>query len=367
MKKLKYFAVLMAAVLLVSTGCGKKLSAEERLETALNKLNELESFTVDVNVDAEAEGTEVEVDLSMKAEKDKKDEAKLYLAADMNVEADGEEIGVDFETYVLVGEEEASIYAYSETLLGDWYYMSFDAEDVGLELDFNDNEKVDMDVFKSIKEVSTKEKGLTKYEVKIDGDEVELEEDVKAYFYVDKKDNLVKIELDLTDISGDLTSLTGTEDVEFEKFDLTIELSKFNDTKVKLSDDAEDATELTEEDLETLLSMFMGGFDSDYDSDYDYDYDYDYEEETDEDWTAEDILDDIMLSGGMQCDSTGAYTVDFSNYNNEISWLEDTYSISRVTSGAITYNDSCEYEITTPFVIDGLTCSLDEYEYAVCE
>ena len=370
MKKVRNFAILMLSVLLVATGCGKNsnMSAEDRLEKALNNLNKLDSFTVEMKVEAEAEveGEEavIDLDLTVEAETNKKDEVNMYLAADLTAEAAGEEVAFDFETYILANEDEAGIYAYSEEFLDDWYFLELDADDMDLDFEFNDDEEVDMDSFKKIKEVKSDDKKLTKLEVKVDAeelssDELEVEEDVKMYFYIDKDNNLVKIEVDLTDM------MESQEEVEFSKFDMVMEFSKLNDTKVKVDEDIEeDAIELTEEDLEELVYSLMGGFTVE-DEDYDYDYDYDYEDLTDEDWTAEEIYDDIILSAGMQCDNK-AFVVDFSNYNDELRWVEDTYDMSRVTSGAITYTEDCDFEVTTPIVIDGLTCEEVDYE-TICK
>lgn len=357
MKKLKYFLVLMLVGILSLTGCsvGKKLTVEERLEKALNNLVDADSITMKAKVDAKSYGDKMNLDVTLKGAKADKG-LDLYLGADLSMSIDGDKEEYSLEGYLLSGKKKIELYFMVEDVIDDWSYIKLDLdelEDEGIKFDFDFDEiedlKVDMDIFKRIKEVET-EDGITKIKATIDADEIEeLEdydiEDVEVFFYIDKNNNLTKIELDLLD-------LINLDD--FDKYKVTISFSGVNDTKVKVPSDVKDDAE--EIDLEELLEELFSLESTIYGYDDDDDVDYD----------AEDIFYDIILSSKIETCSNGEFEVDFSNYKDELYLYDDEYDIKRIESGVIKFSpkgEECSFEITTPIVIDGKTCTrINEYE-----
>lgn len=349
MKKLKYFSILMLVGLLTLTGCemGKKVSNEERLEKALNKFSTVENLTMDVSLNAKKDSQEANVDATLKIAKEKKG---YNIFAKFNAELDEEKINL--ETYVLEGKENFDVYFTADD--ESWLYMDLAKDELNeADLDIDEleskTEKVNMKVFKKITEVKSNKNGITKLKAVVnakkfnDEYDANLEENIVLYFYIDKKDNITKIEVDLTDFVKDIDSM-----------DLTVKFNKIGSTKVSVPKDVKEASE--EINFEDLLTSLIGTISGDFDIDP---ISGNNGNNTDS-YDATDIYYDILLSADVETDcSEFNYVVDFSKYNKELFLYDDEYDVSRVTAGVMTFNESCEYEITTPFVIDGKACSGD--------
>lgn len=369
MKKLKYFSVLMLVAILSLTGCsfgGKKLSAKEKLEKALINLAKADSFTVKLSVKGEVEDNDVDGSLLLKVAKDG-DYYNLYLG--LEASSDMLDDDLEMEGYLLTSKKNTQLYL---NLGGyDWSHIKVDNDelDEAANVDVSDYAKgvdekeikSDLKKLKSVKEGKTKD-GLTEIIVTVDKDDVadsgyELEKDVKFSVWVDKDNNLAKIDIDPAQF-GD----------EAEDLKLTIEFKKINDTKVKVpSDVKEDAEDVEiEEFVGSLMQMFgFGDYTDDYDDDYDDDDDVDYDNDK---YTSDKILYDILLSAGIKTCSSGDFKVDFKDYHDELYLYDDEYDIKRIEDGELTFTkaengSSCNIEVTRPIIIDGKTCTVTDMDY----
>lgn len=360
MKKLKYLTILMLVGLLTLTGCGgKKLSPEERLEKALNNFKSAESLTLKAKFNAKADDTNVKMNMNVKVAKAKKG-YDLYLGVD----AENNDEDISLEGYLLTSKRKIDLYFMMEDYVDDWTHLKLDLddlEDMGLDtddIDLDDLEdyEIDMDVFKKIKEGKT-EDGITEIIATIDSDELdnlgsignfELEKDLKVSFFIDKNNNITKVEIDFAEL---------IDSDEIDKAKMTIEISKINDTKVKVPSDVEDDAE--EIDLEDLISELFSTYSGQGVTPT-------VDPTTTDDYDAEDIFEDIILSAKIKTCSDGDFTVDFKNYKDELFLYDDEYDIKRIKEGVIKFTkngDKCNFEITTPIVIDGKTCSrINEYD-----
>lgn len=360
MKKLKYFTILMLVGLLTLTGCsvGKKLSPEERLEKALNNLASAESLTAKTKLRVEGDGNKLNFNMNVKAAKNKKG-YDLYIGADVMANIEDEKQDYSLEGYLFTSKKAFDLYFMIEDYQDDWAHLKIDVdelEDMGLKIDslvFETDIDVDMDTFKKIKEGKT-EDGITEIIATVDADEIDgfgeykLEDDLKVSFFIDKDNNLIRIEVDLVDIINS---------DEVDKAKLTVDISKINETKVKVPSDVEDDAE--EIDLEELITELFGTYNN-------QSVTPSVKPSNTDDYSAEDIFDDIILSSKIKTCSNGDFEVDFKNYKDELFLYDDEYDIKRVSAGVIKFTkngDKCDFEITTPIVIDGKTCSrVNEYD-----
>lgn len=365
MRKLKYFSVLMLVGLLTLTGCslgGKKLTVEERLEKALVNLASADSFTAKLSLEGEADGEDMDISALLKVAKDKNN-YNLYF----NVEASADMLDDDIsiESYLLTSKKSLDLYL---KLGYNWDHLSLDNSDLedGFNLDVSDLEDIDpkeikdaVKQFKKVKEGKTKD-GITEIIVTIDSDDIEdmgyeIDDDVEVSFFVDKKNNLTKIKLDLSDYSD-----------EIEDGAVVVEFKKINDTKVRVPKDIEeDADDIEIEDLLEEI-MDLVGLNNDYydDDDDDYDDDDDFDS-----YTTDEIFHDVLLSASIKSCSSGEFKVDFKNYNDELFLYDDDYDVKRIEDGELTFTPdgedsySCNVTVTRQFVIDGKKCEVTNMDY----
>ena len=263
MRKLKYFTVLMLVGLLTLTGCSinfggsdsAKGTAEERLEKALIKLANADSFTVKASMEGEIEDQDVAVDFIIKLAKDNK-YYNVYL--DIESSADSSDDSFEIEGYLLTSKKAVELYL---NLNDEWGHIKIDNDDV------EDTTKIDVDKYatgldekdvkkgiknlKSVKFGKTKN-GLTEIIVIVDKDEMDglgtqVTKDVEMSVYVDSKNNIKKVVLDPSSIPG----YEGIDDAKF-----TIEISDINETKVSVPKNVKNNAEDIE--VEELLGAIFG-------------------------------------------------------------------------------------------------------------
>lgn len=363
MKKAKYLLFVMVAIFSL-TGCGK-LKADKRLEKAINKLSKEKNLTAIIKLDMAMDANDQEMDLKVKATaKVDTEKNNFYLDAKVNGEINDFDLDYDGEIYLVNSKKKTGIYFTISNLMTDWYKLEMDssAANPNVYFNVNDGEKVDMSNFSDIEVVET-EDGVTKISAFVKADEVKdrtqslvpsesLNVDkVKLFFYIDKKNNLTKIELD----SKYLMKKVDFGDANVKNIEFSISFDDFGKTEITVPKKvANNAKELNENELMSLVSMFSSGFGGDdiFELNSDVDGDLKYSDSYD----AEDIFYDILLSGSV---SNAGTKVDFKNYNDELILDDDEYDIKRVTQGVIEFNDD-EFTIIEDVIIDGKTCkSLD--------
>ena len=260
MRKLKYFTVLMLVGLLALTGCSfgnkAKGDAKERLEKALIKLANADSFTVKMALTGEIDGQDGGAEFVLKLAKEDK-----YYDVYLNVGVTAEDLDLNIEGYLLTSKKATELYLNFDS--DEWSHFKVDNDDI------EDTTKVDVDeiatgidekeVKKEIKNLKSVKfgkvkNGLTEIIVTIDKDSLDetgydFKKDLKLSIYVDDKDNLKKIKFDTESFSG-FDSIKNAE--------LTIEVSDINSTEVsvpkKVKNNATDA------EIEDLLAIFLGSF-----------------------------------------------------------------------------------------------------------
>lgn len=343
MKKIKYLMVLCATMLLVS-GCGKKIDADELMKTASKKMEDLESFNMNLNIDMalSSQGFSVGMKADVAGEVDVKNNithtTTTATVLGMTTTSESYDIEKDGQNITYTSDDEG------ET----WTYETKEASEDKTEI-MNIADK-----YKSVKKVKSDEKGLTKLEVTfdkkffndnsdmfgngLDMDSMSLDKDLVMYVYVDEDSRITKMVMDLKEyIDADSLNEDSETDLTIDKIVITIEFSKFD--KVGVLTVPESVIN------EATLSNESN--------------------ETSDEYTEEDILYDIVLSAETLCT---AKTYDFSAYDGSLdSWLYlDEYDITLVTEGIVTIDSSCEAAIDKEFKINGKTCSLDEYGFAEC-
>lgn len=343
MKKIKYFMILCATILLVS-GCGKKIDAKNLIEDASKKMEDLKSFNMNLNIDMafSSQGFSVGMQADVAGEVDVKNNithttttatvlGMTTTSESYDIQKDGKEI-----TYTSDDEGETWTYETKEVSEGKTEIINI------------------TDKYKSVKKVKSDEKGLTKLEVTfdkkffndnsdmfgdgLDMDSMSLDKDLVMYVYIDEDSHITKMVMDLKEyIDEDSLNKDSETNLTIDKIVITIEFSKFD--KVG---------ELTVP--EKIINDATLSNESDDISD---------------EYTEEDILYDIVLSAETDCTQK---TYDFSAYDGSLNdWLYlDEYDITSVTEGIVTIDSSCDATIDKEFKINGKTCSLDEYGFAEC-
>lgn len=259
MRKLKYFTILMLVGLLTLTGCSfgnkAKGDAKERLEKALIKLANADSFTAKMSMTGEIEGQDGEAEFILKLAKEDN-----YFDVYLKALVSAEEMDEDFKIEGYLSTSKKSTELYLNFNSDEWSHFEVDNDDIedtaNLDVDeiasgIDEKEvKKEIKNLKNVKFGKTKN-GLTEIIVTVDKDDFketgyEFKKDVKMSIYVDDKDNLKKVEFDVD-------GLPGYENIK--NAELTIEVSDINSTEVsvpkKVKNNAKDA------EIEDLLSVVL--------------------------------------------------------------------------------------------------------------
>lgn len=253
MKK-KLYGVMVAALLLLSTGCGSK-TPEEIIKQAADNMDKLENYNMKIvmEMSMSTEGQAMDLNMNIDSDIDEKNKtAKMKMGIDFagfNVTADSYVVSKDGKTTT-----------YTKDMTTDQWTKEIEEEE---ETETSSDISNILKDGKNIEEVKTEEENTKKYIITIKkedsqklfgsmgstgedlaGEDLPINGDVKLEVTIDTKNNYVKsMKMDMKDVMEEV------EDVTYDKMLMTFEFSKFNEVgEVKVPEAIiNNAVESTEE------------------------------------------------------------------------------------------------------------------------
>lgn len=227
MRKSKWLVALLVSVVAL-TGCGKTEKAEDVINTAGQKMEDLSNYAmkIEMNIGVKASGLEMTVPMTIDAKIDVKSET---VQMDMTIEM----MGMKMSTEGYIQTEDGKTTTYTKEMMGDTWTKEYSDDKTG----FNDVAMI-ADNFTKIEKKKSNDKSANCYKATISKDKMNsllaamgtdnmegysIEKDVVIDVYVDKKSNYItKMVMDLKDV------MKADEEVEITAATITITFSDFD-------------------------------------------------------------------------------------------------------------------------------------------
>lgn len=316
--------ILPVIVLLLVTGCGNK---EDRFETAKKNMQELKSYSMNVDVEMSMNMGGITVNLPITLNSDVDITNKM---SKMVISGELAESNFSSTTYV-DGTDENNIIQYSSNDGTTWQM---------LETQNNDNQVSNLVNPNNIKEIKSDDKDYYVYEATLDKDQmsgildrkltdndmmgsIDITDNIVFKYYINKKTKYVdKIVANLKDIM-DVTDEESGQKVKLTKLNFEIKFSNFNEVdKIVIPDDVKNSSIESENgDIKTMkchISKNQSGAEFDLNYFADYKGLYVMNIRSDERITTDD--DNVLATYKKKVEETYAPfdAVEYYNYNVEI-------------------------------------------------
>lgn len=316
--------ILPVIVLLLVTGCGNK---EDRFETAKKNMQELKSYSMNVDVEMSMNMGGITVNLPITLNSDVDITNKM---SKMVISGELAESNFSSTTYV-DGTDENNIIQYSSNDGTTWQM---------LETQNNDNQVSNLVNPNNIKEIKSDDKDHYVYEATLDKDQmsgildrkltdndmmgsIDITDNIVFKYYINKKTKYVdKIVANLKDIM-DVTDEESGQKVKLTKLNFEIKFSNFNEVdKIVIPDDVKNSSIESENgDIKTMkchISKNQSGAEFDLNYFADYKGLYVMNIRSDERITTDD--DNVLATYKKKVEETYAPfdAVEYYNYNVEI-------------------------------------------------